>query len=53
MGGLVPTDRGGGGEGKQTNNNKRARKGAPAVTYKYNEGFTNAVRRPVFMRDLE
>ena len=24
----------------------------PAVMYKFHEGFTNAVRRPVYMRDL-
>jgi len=49
MGGLAQTDRAGG-EGKGGKKARRA--GAPSVSYKFNEGFTNAVRRVVYMRDL-
>ena len=44
-----------GGVGGRGGMNKKARKAsgdAPAVTYKFNEGYTNAVRRVVYMRDL-
>ena len=43
MGGLGPTAR---------SNAKKAKANSLGVSYKYNEGFTNAVRRAVFLRDL-
>ena len=38
--------------GRDVEERKRAKSGGSGVTYKYNEGFTNAVRRVVFLRDL-
>ena len=37
--------------GKNACSSSEVRKSA-GVTYKYNEGFTQAVRRPVYMSDL-
>ena len=48
---------GGIGQKKETRNDrckrlKQEEGGMPSVVYKYNEGFTNAVRKKVYMRDL-
>jgi chromosome transmission fidelity protein 18 len=48
---------GGIGQKKESRNDRSKRLkqeegGMPTVVYKYNEGFTNAVRKKVYMRDL-
>ena len=42
MGGLGPT----------ASKKAKQRRVGGGVSYKHNEGFTNAVRRPVYLRDL-
>jgi chromosome transmission fidelity protein 18 len=41
-----------GGLGPTAKTAKKAKKAGSGVSYKYNEGFTNAVRRAVYLRDL-